>query len=91
MIEIDHSLLNRAEQPSEPARPILASHLLELEEKQRKRFSEKAKFDRVKTKCGEVDELLGGGFERGILAGISADGSEGRLVGLFYLSVTGPH
>lgn len=87
MSEKDPSLLNGDEQPPEPARPILASYLLELEEKQRRRFPEDGKGDKVKTWCGEIDELLGGGFERGILAGISADGSEGRLVGSFHLLV----
>jgi len=78
MIEIDHSLLD-AEPTPEPAKPILASHLLELEEKQRLRF----KGGSVRTEFAGVDELLGGGFERGILVGISAEGGEGRLVSDF--------
>jgi hypothetical protein len=78
MIEVDHSLLNPEPTP-EPARPILASHLLELEEKQRLRFTGGS----VRTEFAGVDELLGGGFERGILVGLSAEGGEGRLVSDF--------
>jgi predicted ATP-dependent serine protease len=75
MIEIDHTALP----PPEPARPILASHLLAIEEKQRKRFSSRG--ERIRTGCEEIDDyMLGGGFERGILVGISTDTGEGRLV-----------
>lgn len=87
MIEIDHEALNNPDPPPpEPARPILASQLLELEQKQRKRFSEQGK-ERISTGCGEVDEILGGGCERGIVVGISAEGGEGRLVGDFFKHV----
>jgi hypothetical protein len=63
-----------------PARPILASNLLELEEMQIRRFAGKG--ERISTACAAVDEsVLGeGGIERGIVLGISAEGLEGRLV-----------
>ena len=75
MIEIDQTAL-----PSlELVRPILASHLLLLEEKQRQRFSGRGQ--RIRTGCGEIDDyMLGGGCERGIVLGISAEGGESRLV-----------
>lgn len=85
MIEIDHSLLNATESLPEPARPVLATHLLELEEKQRRRFAH-GNDHRVRTECTEVDELLGGGLERGILVGISAEGNERRLISLHLLA-----
>jgi hypothetical protein len=76
MVEIDHT----AAPVPEPAKPILAVHLLEIEERQRKRFSERG--ERVRTGCAEIDGyVLGGGFERGITVGISGDGNDGRLVG----------
>jgi hypothetical protein len=80
MVEIDHAAL--ASPPPEPefARPILASQLLDLEEKQRRRFCENGSDGRVKTGCGEIDEVLDGGFERGIVVGLSAEGNEGGLV-----------
>jgi hypothetical protein len=80
MVEINN--IAPASLPSnlEPARPILASQLLDLEEKQRRRFCEKGSDGRVKTGCGEIDDMLGGGFERGIVVGLSAEGNEERLV-----------
>ena len=87
MIEIDHTL-QPATPPPVPAKPILASRLLELEQKQRKRFA--ARGETVQTGCREVDEYVlgGGGFERGIVVGISAsEGDEGRLVSLDLFSV----
>jgi predicted ATP-dependent serine protease len=91
MIEMDHAALNNPDPPPpEPAKPILASQLLELEKKHRKRFTEQGREERISTGCGEIDEILGGGLERGILVGISAEGSEGRLVGsLLNLSCCG--
>jgi hypothetical protein len=83
MVETDHTPLDTTKLPPEPAIPILASHLLELEEEQRKIFSSGARGDKIKTGCREIDDLLGGGLERGILAGISADGDTGRLVSAF--------
>jgi predicted ATP-dependent serine protease len=84
MIRIDHTALNSPEPPPpEPAKPILASQLLELEKKQRKRFTEQGRDERISTGCSEVDEILGGGCERGIVVGISAEGGEGRLVSDF--------
>jgi RecA/RadA recombinase len=81
MIEIDHATLNNPEPASpEAAKPILASQLLELEKKQRKRFTKRGGDERISTGCGEIDEILGGGCERGIVVGISAEGGEGRLV-----------
>jgi hypothetical protein len=68
----------------QPAQPILASSLLEAEEKQRRRFSGWG--ERVRTGCAEIDEYVlgdarrGGGFERGIVLGISAGDADGRLV-----------
>jgi hypothetical protein len=64
----------------EAAQPISASSLLHLEEKQRGRFTSKE--ERISTGCLEVDEsvLGGGGLDRGIVLGISAEGGEGRLV-----------
>jgi len=62
----------------QPAIPILASSLLDLEIKQRAKFGG----GRISTACKEVDEILGGGFERGIVVGISCDGGseEGIMV-----------
>ncbi|KAH6710930.1 hypothetical protein BKA61DRAFT_106528 [Leptodontidium sp. MPI-SDFR-AT-0119] len=91
MIHIDHSLLtNPPPPPPEPASPILASHLLELEEKQRKRFVGNGRGERLSTGCREVDEVLGGGggVERGVVLGISApvEGKEGSLLSLNLLA-----
>jgi hypothetical protein len=82
MMEIDYALLDRTDPPPEPARPILASHLLDLEERQRRQFNKGGGSERLKSGCEDIDELLGGGFERGILVGISAGGIEGRLVSI---------
>ncbi|XMA09158.1 hypothetical protein WAI453_001949 [Rhynchosporium graminicola] len=87
MIHIDHSLLTNAPpSPPKPALPIIASYLLDLEEKQRKRFSGKGRPERLSAGCREVDEVLGGGVERGVVLGISAgvEGKEARLVGSFF-------
>lgn len=83
MIDIDHA--KEAEQLGpEPSRAILASHLLDLEEKQRKRFTGPGRAARVSAGCAVVDELLGGnGVERGVVLGISGEGTEGRLVSGF--------
>lgn len=78
MIEFDHSTPPQPE--PEPAIPILASHLLRLEEKQRTRFTRDGRPERLSTHCENIDEILGGGAERGIVMGISAEGTEGRLV-----------
>jgi RecA/RadA recombinase len=84
MIEIDHAALKNPEAaPPEPAKPILASQLLELEKKQKKRFTERGGDERISTGCSEIDEILGGGCERGIVVGISAEGDEGQLVRVF--------
>ena len=81
MYEIDHAALNNPDPPPpEPAKPILASHILELEKKQRARFSTNGGDERVSTGCSEIDQVLGFGCERGIVVGISAEGGEGRLV-----------
>jgi hypothetical protein len=65
---------------TDPAKPILASSLLDLEEKQRRRFAGKG--ERVSTGCTVVDECVlgGGGLERGIVLGISSEDLDGRLV-----------
>lgn len=81
-MDADQTFSLKSDESAEPARPILGSHLLELEEKQRNRFANSEPGQRVKTGCTEIDDLLGGGFERGILVGISADGAIGRLVKL---------
>lgn len=78
MIELDHATTLQPE--PEPAVPILASHLLRIEEKQRTRFSRDGRPERLSTHCEDIDEILGGGIERGIVMGISAEGTEGRLV-----------
>jgi len=90
MSEIDHTaLLNTDPPPPEPAKPILASQLLELEKKQRRRFTKQGKDERISTGCGEIDEVLGGGCERGIVVGISAEGVEGLLVRAFFAEAEG--
>lgn len=69
-----------------PAEPTLASNLLELEERHRRRFAGRG--ERIGTSCMAVDgSVLGGGLERGIVLGISADGPEGRLVSEFFMYV----
>jgi hypothetical protein len=72
--------MNEEEQPLEPAEPMLASSLLDAEERQRRRFAGKG--ERLSTGCTIVDDAVlgGGGLERGIVLGISADDLEGRLV-----------
>jgi hypothetical protein len=90
MFEIDHTaLLNPDQPPPEPAKPILASQLLELEKKQRRRFTKQGKDERISTGCGEIDEVLGGGCERGIVVGISAEGVEGLFVCAFFTDTEG--
>lgn len=75
MIEVNHN----SEPEPEAAKPILASHLLDIEEKQRKRFAEFGEY--ICTGCAEIDGyVLRGGLERGIVVGISGEGKEGRLV-----------
>jgi len=54
-----------------PALPILASALLDAEERKRGKFG-----GRIKTRC-ELDDVLGGGFERGSVVGMSQ--SEGQV------------
>lgn len=70
--------------PPCPADPTLACNLLELEEKQRRRFADRG--ERLSTACTAVDEsVLGGGLERGIVLGISGDGREARLVSELFI------
>jgi hypothetical protein len=78
MVELDHSTLLQPE--PEPAVPILASHLLQLEQKQRTRFIRDGRPEQLSTDCEDVDDILGGGIERGIVMGISSESIEGRLV-----------
>jgi hypothetical protein len=90
----------------EPAKPITADRLLELEEKQRNKFTSAG---RIGTGCREIDGYVlaagkerveegedddgtgGGGFERGIVMGLTAaegdkgEGKGARLVGSFRL------
>ena len=75
MTEIDHTVVT----PPESSTPIPASDLLAIEEKQRLLFSVRG--ERISTGCGEIDDyMLRGGFERGIVVGISAEAAAGRLV-----------
>ncbi|TGO21514.1 hypothetical protein BPAE_0215g00060 [Botrytis paeoniae] len=90
MVEIDHTaqtevLYTPAPAPA-PAHPITADQLLELEERQRTLFNEQDNGPaRIRTGCQEIDDYvlcagkdrLDGGFERGIVVGLSAaDGDE---------------
>ncbi|KAJ5053942.1 uncharacterized protein L3040_000232 [Drepanopeziza brunnea f. sp. 'multigermtubi'] len=89
MRHIDHNFLsNQPPPPPEPAAPILASHLLELEEKQHQRFERNGGSGRLSTGCRDIDELLGGGIERGVVLGLSSsvEGFEGRLLSLHILA-----
>ncbi|PBP22400.1 hypothetical protein BUE80_DR006775 [Diplocarpon rosae] len=85
MIHFDHSLPHTLP-PSSPesAMPILASHLLELEETQRRNFTGNGGEERLSTGCKDIDEVLGGGVERGVMLGVSSnvEGFEGRLLSL---------
>lgn len=96
MIKIDHSARAEDVSPPVPSLAILADQLLELEERQRARFSEEdGGLSRIKTGCLEIDNYVlcggknesDGGFERGVVVGLSAaDGDEslgGRLVGFY--------
>ncbi|KAA8569060.1 hypothetical protein EYC84_000732 [Monilinia fructicola] len=95
MIKIDHSARAEDVSPPVPSLAILADQLLELEERQRARFSEEdGGLSRIKTGCLEIDNYVlcggknesDGGFERGVVVGLSAaDGDEslgGRLISL---------
>lgn len=64
--------MDASEQPAppRPALPILASSLLAAEERRGTAFSIECG-ERVSTRCGQLDELLGGGFERGTVVGLS--------------------
>ncbi|KAA8569061.1 hypothetical protein EYC84_000732 [Monilinia fructicola] len=86
MIKIDHSARAEDVSPPVPSLAILADQLLELEERQRARFSEEdGGLSRIKTGCLEIDNYVlcggknesDGGFERGVVVGLSAaDGDE---------------
>ncbi|TEY73036.1 hypothetical protein BOTCAL_0084g00150 [Botryotinia calthae] len=86
MAEIDHTAQTEASKPPAPVHPITADQLLELEERQRALFNEKDDVPaRIRTGCQEIDDYvlcagkdtLNGGFERGIVVGLSAaDGDE---------------
>lgn len=95
MAEIDHMARTEVSSPPVPAHPITADQLLELEERQPALFNEKDDGPtRIKTGCQEIDDYvlcagkdnLNGGFERGIVVGLSAaDGDEStasRMVSL---------
>ncbi|RAL59070.1 hypothetical protein DID88_008988 [Monilinia fructigena] len=95
MSKIDHSAQAEAVRPPVPALALLADQLLGLEERQRARFSEGDDgLSRIKTGCLEIDNYVlcggknesDGGFERGVVVGLSAaDGDEslgGRLISL---------
>ncbi|PBP26448.1 hypothetical protein BUE80_DR002686 [Diplocarpon rosae] len=85
MIYLDRSLPHTLP-PSSPesAMPMLASHLLELEEEQRRKFTGEGGEERLRTGCKDIDEMLGGGVERGVMLGVSSNvkGCEGRLLSL---------
>lgn len=69
------------EEEPQPAKPILASHLLQLEQQRRKKFTSNGEPERLSSGCADVDALLGAeGIERGVVVGISAEGDDGRLV-----------
>ncbi|TGO09858.1 hypothetical protein BTUL_0152g00130 [Botrytis tulipae] len=88
MAEIDHMAQTKVLYPPAPApaHPITADQLLELEERQRALFNEKGDGSaRIRTGCQDIDnyvlcaskDRLDGGFERGIVVGLSAaDGDE---------------
>ncbi|KAF7952560.1 uncharacterized protein EAE97_002057 [Botrytis byssoidea] len=90
MAEIDHTaqteVLYSSASAAASAHPITADQLLELEERQRVLFNEKGSGPaRIRTGCQEIDNYvlcagkgkLDGGFERGIVVGLSAaDGDE---------------
>ncbi|KAF7898719.1 hypothetical protein EAF00_005165 [Botryotinia globosa] len=86
MAERDHMAQTEPLCPSAPAHPITADQLLELEERQRALFNGKGSGPaRIRTGCQEIDnyvlcagkDRLEGGFERGIVVGLSAaDGDE---------------
>ena len=64
---------------------MTAERLLAVEMEQRERFSEFG--ERIMTGCEEIDEVvLGGGLERGVVVGLSADASEGQQGTLVSLS-----
>lgn len=64
----------------EPALPMLGSHLLALEQTQRRRFADHG--CRISSGSQAVDKAVfgGEGLERGVVLGISAKDLEGRLV-----------
>lgn len=73
------------EEEPQPAKPILASHLLQLEQQRRKRFTSNGRSERLSSGCAEIDVLLGGqGVERGVVVGVSGDGDDGRLVSPYF-------
>ncbi|ESZ91607.1 hypothetical protein SBOR_8006 [Sclerotinia borealis F-4128] len=95
MIKVNYKTQLKPSHPIESAQPITADQFLELEERQRTRFNGKdGGLARIKTGCLEIDdyvlcgskEELNGGFERGIVVGLSAtDGDESigsRLISL---------
>ncbi|KAF7908184.1 uncharacterized protein EAF01_003939 [Botrytis porri] len=86
MVGKDHTAQTEVSNPPESAHPITADQLLDLEERQRTLFNEKANGPaRIRTGCQEIDDYVlcagkdnsDGGFERGIVVGLSAaDGDE---------------
>ncbi|RFU32635.1 hypothetical protein B7463_g3702, partial [Scytalidium lignicola] len=76
-----------------PLEPILASHLLELEIRNRDKFVRNEAVERLATGCEGIDEYVlgGGGVERGVVIGVSAGvedecGDAGRLISLHLLA-----
>ncbi|KAH8811440.1 hypothetical protein F5884DRAFT_274361 [Xylogone sp. PMI_703] len=79
--------------PATDLEPILASHLLELETRNRAKFTGDGRVVRLRTGCEGIDEYVlgGGGVERGVVMGVSAGGEEGcgdvgRVVSLHLLA-----
>ncbi|POS85935.1 hypothetical protein EPUL_004091 [Erysiphe pulchra] len=65
-------------------KPIQGSHLISLEEKYRKKNVRDDTETIVNSGCLAIDNLLGGGLERGNIIGLSCEGIEGRI---FYFNL----
>ncbi|KAI1343617.1 hypothetical protein F5Y15DRAFT_370571 [Xylariaceae sp. FL0016] len=72
---------SRASEPLAPPEPANGATLFGLEVERRRRLARRG---RLRVGCGEVDErALGGGFERGVVVGVSAEAEEmGMVFGL---------
>lgn len=73
------SRLPETEEADEPwLEPVPAAVLASLERERRGRVAAKG---RCTVGCGEVDGVLLGGLERGVVVGVSSEGEFGLLVG----------